>query len=384
MPSTVAVREVEVRTLEDQQAGKIEPAAVASERDTTPDRLATLLRGDLDTIVLMALRKEPQRRYATVGQFAEDIRRYLDGMPVVARPNTFRYRSAKFIRRHRVSVAAAFAVFFILLGAVAVSTHLYFEASASAKAQARLRADAEFREYVVSIAAAEGSLRDHDSVTARRRLEAAPVELRNWEWHFLSGQLDGSIRTLAPKNKNRGVALAVSPDGETTAGAFHGAGGVRIMLWETTTGRAIEQLTGHDDGIFDLAFHPHGRQLASASLDRTVRLWPIGAEEDTVTLQHDGAVAAVVYHPDGKILASGCYDGKIRLWDLESKQVLRLIETPSNVTSLAFSPDGFLLGTGAFDGSARIWDAATGALQQVIFFFYIKIIFNNMLIFQLY
>ena len=65
------------------------------------------LRGDLDNIVLMAMRKEPSRRYASVAQFSEDVRRHLEGLPVVARKDTVGYRSAKFIRRHRVGVAAA-------------------------------------------------------------------------------------------------------------------------------------------------------------------------------------------------------------------------------------------------------------------------------------
>ena len=65
------------------------------------------LRGDLDNIVLMALRKEPLRRYSSVEQFAEDIRRHLEGLPVSARSDTFNYRAGKFIQRHKVGVAAA-------------------------------------------------------------------------------------------------------------------------------------------------------------------------------------------------------------------------------------------------------------------------------------
>ena len=72
------------------------------------------LEGDLDNIVLMALRKEPARRYNSVDQFSEDIRRYLDGFPVIAREDTWGYRTGKFAGRHRWSVTAA-AVFLILL-----------------------------------------------------------------------------------------------------------------------------------------------------------------------------------------------------------------------------------------------------------------------------
>ncbi|MCU1382348.1 MAG: ppkA [Acidobacteria bacterium] len=70
-------------------------------------RMGRRLKGDLDTIILKALQKDPQRRYGTVGQFADDITRYLTGRPVIARPDTVRYRASKFIRRHKASAAAA-------------------------------------------------------------------------------------------------------------------------------------------------------------------------------------------------------------------------------------------------------------------------------------
>jgi eukaryotic-like serine/threonine-protein kinase len=66
-----------------------------------------LLRGDLDNIVLMAMRKEPARRYASVGQFSEDVRRHLEELPVRARKDTVTYRVSKFVKRHRIGVSAA-------------------------------------------------------------------------------------------------------------------------------------------------------------------------------------------------------------------------------------------------------------------------------------
>lgn len=74
------------------------------------------LRGDLDNIILKALRKEPTRRYASVEQFSEDIRRHLEGHPVIARPDTLRYRAGKFIMRHRAGVAAAALLLLAVLG----------------------------------------------------------------------------------------------------------------------------------------------------------------------------------------------------------------------------------------------------------------------------
>jgi len=84
----------------------VTPEAVSRARDSQPERLRRELRGDLDTIVLKAMRKEPARRYASVEQFSEDIRRYLEGLPVIARKDTIPYRAAKFVRRKKAGVTA--------------------------------------------------------------------------------------------------------------------------------------------------------------------------------------------------------------------------------------------------------------------------------------
>jgi serine/threonine-protein kinase len=89
---------------------------VAAERGTTPERLSRRLAGDLDTICLMAIRREPERRYASPALLIEDLERHLDSRPVLARPDTLGYRTRKFVRRHRLGVTAA-AAFALLVSA---------------------------------------------------------------------------------------------------------------------------------------------------------------------------------------------------------------------------------------------------------------------------
>jgi eukaryotic-like serine/threonine-protein kinase len=81
-----------------------------------------LLRGDLDNITLKALRKEPERRYPSVEQFSEDIRRHIEARPISARKDTIQYRAAKFVQRNRVATAAAIIVFLSLVGGIIATT----------------------------------------------------------------------------------------------------------------------------------------------------------------------------------------------------------------------------------------------------------------------
>jgi non-specific serine/threonine protein kinase/serine/threonine-protein kinase len=108
----------------------------------------TKLRGDLDNIVLMALRKEPERRYQSVEQFSEDIRRHLESLPVLARRDTLAYRTAKFVRRNTAATAAAALIVLSLVGGmVATSWQAHRAEIQEARAKAeKARAERRFNE----------------------------------------------------------------------------------------------------------------------------------------------------------------------------------------------------------------------------------------------
>lgn len=115
------------------------PSEAVRRQAGASSKLARQLSGDLDNITLMALRKEPARRYSSVELFAEDLRRYLIGLPVTARADTFSYRASKFVRRHRVIAAASALVLLTLLGGIFATTH----AARQARAE-RARAERRF------------------------------------------------------------------------------------------------------------------------------------------------------------------------------------------------------------------------------------------------
>ncbi len=99
------------------------PSAAVRQNSPGQIKLSRQLTGDLDNIILMAMRKEPERRYASVEQFSEDIRRHQNGLPVNARQDTVRYRTSKFVRRHRWGVVASTLIALLLIGGAAFSTY---------------------------------------------------------------------------------------------------------------------------------------------------------------------------------------------------------------------------------------------------------------------
>ncbi len=120
-PSTVVNRSVTAMNQNEQTDARRAPEYVSKLRDAQPAKLRRQLEGDLDNIILKALRKEPERRYSSVEKFSDDIRRHLEGRPISARPDTFSYRAGKFIQRHQAGVIAATVVTILLLAATAVA-----------------------------------------------------------------------------------------------------------------------------------------------------------------------------------------------------------------------------------------------------------------------
>ena len=120
-------------------ANPITPQSVSETREGTPDKLRRRLEGDLDNIVLMALRKEPQRRYVSAEQLSQDISRHLEDLPVIARPDTARYRAAKFFARHKVG-AGATALLILTLSAGIAATLWQAKAAVAAGKRAQIEA----------------------------------------------------------------------------------------------------------------------------------------------------------------------------------------------------------------------------------------------------
>ena len=146
-------------------------------RDKARRRLKKKLAGDLDMIVLMALRKEPLRRYASVEQYSEDIRRYLEGRPVIARSDTFGYRAARFLRRNAVAVTAATVAALTLFGATVFELR-----SAASAAQRESAAESGSRSVEAESLRQQGELMDAyfrlaESQTAPAALETYKTAL---------------------------------------------------------------------------------------------------------------------------------------------------------------------------------------------------------------
>lgn len=139
-PSTIVTRMESTPTADQSGAKTLTPELVSLTREGKPERLRRRLSGDLDNIVLMALRKEPARRYASVEQFSADIQHHLEGRPVNARPATLLYRSSKFIRRNRTAVAAAAAILLALIaGLVVASWEAHVAQTERARAEKRFQ-----------------------------------------------------------------------------------------------------------------------------------------------------------------------------------------------------------------------------------------------------
>ena len=125
-PSVVVSRMGEKTSADGAAPTVVTPELVSTQRGLRPPELRRRLRGDLDTIVMKAIRKEPERRYSSVEEFSQDIERYLAGMPVLARKSTIAYRGGRFLRRHKESLATALTLL-ILVATLVGTSHFLFQ-----------------------------------------------------------------------------------------------------------------------------------------------------------------------------------------------------------------------------------------------------------------
>jgi WD40 repeat protein len=149
--------------------------------------------------------------------------------------------------------------------------------------------------------------------------------------------------------------------------------GVACLGLLTTSSLAAQEpklrgtLKGHTESVQSVAFSPDGKTLASASGDRSIKLWDVATGKEQATLKgHTGSVRSVAFSSDSKTLASASYDKTVKLWDVATgKERATLKGHTGMVYSVAFSPDGRMLasaGGSTFGepGELKVWDVATG------------------------
>lgn len=131
--------------------------------------------------------------------------------------------------------------------------------------------------------------------------------------------------------------------------------------------KEYNHLEGHGDVIWSVAFHPQGNLIASASVDKTIKLWSRNGKLQKTLKGHTESVSRISFSPDGKNLASASHDRTIKIWHLESEKIkpISLKGHSDWVTTVNFSPNSKILASGSLDKTIKIW-SKTGTLLKTI------------------
>jgi WD40 repeat protein len=142
-----------------------------------------------------------------------------------------------------------------------------------------------------------------------------------------------------------------SPDGQKLASASWDK---TVKIWQRD-GKLLHTLHGHTDAVWSVNFSPDGKMLVSASRDKTVKVWRVEDGKEIITLNNQDWVACVGFSPDSKTVASMEWNGTMRLWNLQGQELKSFRTHKAPVVAIHFSPKGQMIATASRDGTAKVW-----------------------------
>jgi WD40 repeat protein len=350
-----------------------------------PAELNPAVSEDINSVCMKCLRKDPDQRYQSARELAQDLDRFLAGMPVRARPLTPWETFWRWVWTKPVQAAAAGLVLALLvISSVCFASLSFWALRERARAVAQsLRAEtygklaeshrrtAEARAYVSQVQRADFEWRHGSAKTALDLLKGCRFPHRGWEHDFLTTRIRENRINLGRSGGGEIRDIALAPDGQTLAVATQDG---FVELWSTRSGAREGNLQSGDTPLRGVCYSANGDLLAVSGADRTVRVWDTRARAwlKTIDTFPGQARAYNRFGEDIRLDAAGgrlfaeYQAGRVGVWNPRTGELLRLLEQPleGEVRSLCLSPDQSLVAAGS--RWIAVWETATGKLVRQI------------------
>lgn len=356
----------------------------------SPRVLNPQVNRNLETICLKCLEKQPARRYRSALVLAEELERFIQQEPILARPANSVEKFWRWCRRKPlVASLGGVAILLTLLLAIAGPLVAWRQQALRQTADiARNTAANNAREAKEQAGEAQAArqLANHNLQLAQRNLYNAHMnlafnswqdanvphvlnllqrqvpsphqtDLREFEWHYLDRLCHAQL--LVMQGGPLVSQIAYSPDGKSIATA---SGDTTITIWDSQTGKSLQVCKGHRQPVDCIAFSPDSSQLVSGADDWSLRIWNVADGTELHKLRgHRRAVLDATFTSDGKSIVSCSEDWTIRVWDATTGELQKTLEGHKfPVQAIGLTSDGQQIVSGSLDRTLRTWDLESG------------------------